>query len=71
MADGVGYLCGDEDCGSPYIHFDAYAYWDADSQSMQLDSAFEASVCGECGGEGCIEVDIETYKKAKEVLNGT
>jgi DNA-directed RNA polymerase subunit RPC12/RpoP len=60
---GVGYLCAD--CGSAYVHFDAYAYWDADSQRMELDSTSRDSVCGECGLEGCIEVDIETYKKAR------
>jgi len=58
----VGYIC--DDCGSPYVRFDSYATWNPENQRMELDTTFDDCVCGECGREGCIEVNIETYEKA-------
>ena len=64
MSKPVKYICND--CGSPLIRFDSYATWNSDSQSMELDTTFDACVCGECGLEGCTEVDIETSEEHNE-----
>ena len=46
MSNRVTYVC--ESCGSKEIKYDAWAYWDEESQALALDSTYEHVYCISC-----------------------
>ena len=42
-------------CGSHNVLRDAYVEWNVEAQDWEIRSVFDASICDDCGAEGCIE----------------
>lgn len=53
----VAYKC--PKCGSHEVRFDAWAEWDAETQSMSLQNVFEATACDACGAEGFTAIEVK------------
>ena len=56
-----------EKCGSQAVRIDAFAEWDFDSQSWELQEAFDYSWCCDCDAETSIINQEVKETAAKEI----